>query len=50
MELRLWKREMSPKPTAGFALKNNAHLDNYRGFFHQMMHNWIVLKAILNLH
>jgi len=26
------------------------HLDNYQSFFHQLMHNWIVLKTILNLH
>jgi len=31
---------------------HNVHLDNYQSFFffHQLMHNWIVLKTILNLH
>ena len=25
------------------------HLDNYQSFFHQPMHNWIVLKTVLRL-
>ena len=29
---------------------HTVHLYNYQSFFHQMMHNWIVLKTILNLH
>jgi len=29
---------------------HTVHLDNYQSFFHQLMHNLIVLKTILNLH
>jgi len=29
---------------------HTVHLDNYQSFFYQLMHNWIVLKTILNLH
>jgi hypothetical protein len=50
MELRLWKREMSPKPIAGFALKNNVHLDNYKFLFPPTDAQLDNLKTILNLH
>jgi hypothetical protein len=29
---------------------HTVRLDNYRLIFYQLMHNWIFLKSILNLH